>query len=119
MNELFPYNHRLKDNSRRLRSNQTDAEKRLWSRLRRKQLNGRQFYRQKPLEQFIVDFYAPSVNLVIEVDGGQHFTDEGKATDDARDQYFDERGLTILRFTNLQVLKELEHVMAVIEVHTR
>ena len=51
----------------------TDAEHRLWFRLRRKQLLGLQFYRQKPIGKYIVDFYAPAVALVIEVDGGQHF----------------------------------------------
>ncbi len=96
MNQFIPYNCKLKKNSQRLRSNQTNAEQLLWSRLRRKQLNGRQFYRQKPLGQFIVDFYAPSVNLVIEV----------------------ERGLTVLRFNNLQVLQELDTVLEIIEPYT-
>lgn len=54
----------------------TDAEQLLWSRLRRKQILGLQFYRQKPLLNYIVDFYCPSANLVIECDGGQCFTDE-------------------------------------------
>lgn len=119
MKELFPYNRRLRENSRSLRTNQTEAEKRLWFKLRRKQLNGRQFYRQKPLGKFIVDFYAPSVNLVIEIDGGQHFTEEGKEADYARDQYFNERGVTVLRFTNSQVLKELDNVVEMIEQYTR
>ena len=55
----------------------TDAEQLLWQRLRRKQILGLQFYRQKPILNFIVDFYCPSVSLVIECDGGQHFTVEG------------------------------------------
>ena len=55
----------------------TDAEQLLWSRLRRKQILGLQFYRQKPLLNYIVDFYCPAVNLVIECDGGQHYTAEG------------------------------------------
>ncbi len=119
MNEFFPYNRKLRDNSRNLRNNQTDAEQALWSKLRRKQLNGRQFYRQKPLGQYIVDFYAPSVNLVIEVDGGQHFTGEGKKADSQRDQYLKERGLVVLRFSNRQVLTELDSVVEVIEIYTR
>ncbi len=81
------YSSQLKNNSRVLRSNQTDAERHLWSKLRRKQLNGRQFYRQKPLGNYIVDFYAPSVRLVIEIDGGQHFEPEGIEKDKQRDQY--------------------------------
>ncbi len=119
MNEFFPYNRKLRDNSRSLRSNQTEAEQALWSKLRRKQINGRQFYRQKPLGQYIVDFYAPSVKLVIEVDGSQHFTDEGKEEDHKRDQYLTERGLKVLRFSNRQVLTELDSVIEMIESVTR
>ena len=74
---MIPYNKKLKPLSQRLRSKMTDAEITLWSRLRRKQIHNLQFYRQKPLGQYIVDFYCPSARLVIEVDGGQHYTDEG------------------------------------------
>ena len=55
----------------------TDAELTLWAKLRRKQLHGVQFYRQKPLARFIVDFYGPAVKLVVEVDGSQHYRPEG------------------------------------------
>ena len=56
----------------------TDAEILLWHKLRRKQLFGLQFFRQKPLGNYIVDFYCPSARLVIEIDGGQHYTEEGQ-----------------------------------------
>jgi very-short-patch-repair endonuclease len=59
----------------------TDAENRLWSKLRRKQLRGHQFYRQKIIGKYIVDFYCPKANLVIELDGGQHYSERGKAKD--------------------------------------
>ncbi len=55
----------------------TDAERLLWSRIRRKQLKDCQFYRQKVVGNYIVDFYCPKSNLVIELDGGQHYSDEG------------------------------------------
>lgn len=59
----------------------TDSEKALCQKLRNKQIKGYQFYRQKPLGVYIVDFYCPKGNLVIELDGGQHYSDEGKSAD--------------------------------------
>jgi very-short-patch-repair endonuclease len=66
---MLRYNPNLKFLARNLRVNLTDSEQRLWSRLRRRQILGVQFYRQKPLGNYIADFYAPKVNLVIEIDG--------------------------------------------------
>lgn len=83
---MKPYNKNLKLPSRDLRSNMTDVEQLLWSRLRRKQILGLQFYRQKSLLNYIVDFYCPAVNLVIECDGGQHYTVEELEADRAIDQ---------------------------------
>ncbi len=54
----------------------TDAERRLWAEIRMKQLNGCQFYRQKVIRNYIVDFYCPQQKLAIELDGGQHYTEE-------------------------------------------
>ena len=70
---MFYYKKSLKKNSRILRRHQTEPEKLLWLRLRKKQLCNIQFYRQKPLGIYIVDFYAPSTKLIVEIDGGQHF----------------------------------------------
>ena len=89
----------------------TDAEQCLWQRLRRKQILGLQFYRQKPILNFIVDFYCPAANLVIECDGGQHYTVEGLEVDRARDQALAQLGLTVLRFDNKQVLTEIDGVV--------
>ncbi|MCU4397427.1 endonuclease domain-containing protein [Acinetobacter junii] len=83
---MKPYNKNLKLPSRDLRSNMTDAEQLLWSRLRRKQILGLQFYRQKHLLNYIVDFYCPAVNLVIECDGGQYYTEKGLEADRIRDE---------------------------------
>jgi len=69
---MLRYDPNLIKFSRHLRKNLTDSESVLWLRLRRKQLAAVQFYRQKPIGKFIVDFYAPSVQLVVEVDGSQH-----------------------------------------------
>lgn len=114
---MKPYNKNLKQPSRDLRNNMTDVERVLWSRLRRKQLLGLQFYRQKPLLNFIVDFYCPAANLVIECDGSQHFTDEGLEADKLRDQALAELGLNVLRFDNRQVLREIDGVVEQIYLH--
>lgn len=111
---MKPYNKSLKQASRDLRNNLTDAEKLLWSRLRNKQILGLQFYRQKPILNYIVDFYCPAANLVIECDGGQHFTIEGLESDRTRDEALAQLGLKVLRFGNGQVLKELDAVLNLI-----
>ncbi len=108
------YNPELKLISRKLRNSMTDAEQLLWSRLRRKQVRGLQFYRQKPLLSYVVDFYCPKARLVIEVDGGQHFEPEEEERDKRRDWELTESGLRVLRFDNRQVLLETEAVMEVI-----
>jgi very-short-patch-repair endonuclease len=111
---MLPYNKNLKARSRKLRSSMTDAEIALWVKLRRKQLHGLQFYRQKPLGNFIVDFYCPAARLVIEIDGGQHYEEDGRIRDGLRDGYLENLGIRVLRFSNLDVLKNMEGVIAVL-----
>lgn len=91
----------------------TDTEQLLWSRLRRKQILGLQFYRQKSLLNYIVDFYCPAVNLVIECDGGQHYTQDGLEAHRNRELTLNELGLLTLRFSTHQVLIEI--IVAVVE----
>ncbi|MCG7222192.1 endonuclease domain-containing protein [Acinetobacter sp. AG3] len=109
---MQPYNKNLKQLSRDLRNNMTDAELLLWSKLRRKQILGLQFYRQKPVLNYIVDFYCPAINLVIECDGGQHYTDEGLEADRIRDEALTQQGLVILRFDNGKILLEVDSVIS-------
>jgi len=111
---MLYYNQALVVNARRLRSNLTDAENLLWFRLRRKQLCGVQFYRQKPIGNYVVDFYAPSVRLAIEVDGDQHFEDEHQKKDRIRDLYLATLDLKVLRFDNLRVLQAIDDVVGAI-----
>jgi very-short-patch-repair endonuclease len=108
------YNENYKDNARALRSLMTDAEKLVWSRIRHKQICGVQFYRQKQIANYIVDFYAPTVNLVIEIDGGQHYEEEHMRRDKERDLFLNAMNLTVLRFNNHEVLKYIDEVMHVI-----
>lgn len=88
----------------------TQSELLLWSRIRRKQLLDRQFYRQKIIGNYIVDFYCPSARLVVQVDGGEHFTDQGQETDSTQDEYINKQGFTVLRFSAWEVLSNIDGV---------
>ena len=108
------YNKQLKQTARTLRINMTDAEQKLWYQLRRKQIQGLQFYRQKPLLNFIVDFYCPAAKLVIELDGSQHAEPDQQLKDQKRKALLAQLSLAVLRFDNRQVLLEMDEVLAVI-----
>ena len=112
---MEPYRKTSKKPARSLRNNMTDAEQMLWYRIRRKQIHGVQFYRQKPLLAFVVDFYCPAAKLVIELDGSQHFEAEHQAKDQDRDAALASLGLRVLRFDNRQVLLETDAVLGVID----
>ena len=107
---MLKYNPQLKTRARMLRTHLTDAEQRLWRRLRGKQILGIQFYRQKPIDNYIVDFYALTARLVIEVDGAHHLDGAQARYDRQRSEYLEESGLRVLRFDDRQVLLELESV---------
>ncbi|MGX2030319.1 MULTISPECIES: DUF559 domain-containing protein [Methylocaldum] len=111
---MLTYNSGLKQYSRRLRKGMTDAEQKLWRHLRGKQIGNAQFYRQKPIGNFIVDFYSSKAGLVIEVDGAQHLGVDYRNKDAHRDAYLNGLGLKVLRFNDLQVLLELDAVLEAI-----
>jgi len=108
---MLAYEKRLKPLSRKLRSNMTDAEIMLWSKLKGKQLKGYQFYRQKIIGSYIADFYCSKSKLVIEVDGGQHYSEEGKERDIKRDEYMMRSGITVIRFSDREVLMNIDVVL--------
>ena len=118
---MLPYSRNTKPLARELRKNQTEAEELLWSRIRRKQILGVQFKRQRPIGRYIVDFYGVEAKLVIELDGSQHFGPKAIAYDLERTKFLETQGLKVIRFDNLQVFNELESVLTVIyeEVKTR
>ncbi|WP_425653069.1 endonuclease domain-containing protein [Vibrio campbellii] len=93
-----------------LRTNMPKPEEILWQRIRRKQL-GVKFRRQHGIGRYIVDFYCPELNLVIEIDGDSHFSDEGKEKDTIRDAFMETLGIKVLRFTNEEVMKQTESVL--------
>lgn len=101
--------------TRKLRRQPTLAEDRLWQALRRKAL-GTKFRRQVPYGCYILDFVSLECALVIEVDGGQH---QDNPTDRARDAWLRERGLTVLRYWNNQVMMDLPTVLADIDLARR
>jgi len=104
------YNQKSKYLARKLRSNQTESEIKLWHKIRNKQVRGYQFLRQRPIGKYIVDFYCPKAKLIIEIDGGQHYEDKNIKQDKIRDIYFNRLGLKVIRFTNLDVLYNLDNV---------
>jgi len=108
---MLSYNKSLKQISRNLRRNMTDAEMLLWSKLRVKQLKGFQFYRQKIIGNYIADFYCPKSKLVIEVDGGQHYSARGKERGKKRDDYMTRAEITVLRFSDREVLGQINAVL--------
>ena len=99
--------------ARLLRRGMTDAERKLWSLVRNSQLNVK-FRRQEPFGKYVLDFYCPKAKLNIEIDGGQHYTDEGQRQDADRDRYLQEKGIKVLRFSNTDVLQNEDGVIAVI-----
>ncbi|HEY9804881.1 MAG TPA: endonuclease domain-containing protein [Leptolyngbyaceae cyanobacterium] len=104
----LPYNPHLVARAKELRKNMTPAEKKLWCGY----LKNFKFrvLRQRPINHFIVDFYCSTLQLVIEIDGDSHFTDEGQEYDIERTHILEGYGLKIIRFTNSQVLNEFDSV---------
>jgi very-short-patch-repair endonuclease len=98
--------------ARNLRHSLTDAERLLWSRLRRRQLAGFKFRRQHMIGPYICDFVCPEALIVVELDGSQHL--DAAAYDSRRDAFLRERGFRVLRFWNGQVLRETESVIETI-----
>ncbi len=101
--------------ARRLRKTPTDAESRLWRRLRQKQLDGFRFRRQHPLGPYVADFFCAEARLIVEVDGGQHA--RALERDDARSRWLAARGYRVLRFWNNEVLGNTDGVIDVIRTH--
>ena len=97
--------------ARHLRREGTDAETLLWRHLRDRQLAGHKFRRQHPLPPYVLDFYCEALRLGIELDGGQHYLDEGQQYDRRRSEYLLCQGIRVLRFSNREVLLELPAVL--------
>ena len=112
----LPYNPKLKERARELRQNMTGPEKKLWfnyfQTLQKDTTNNKKItiLKQRPIWNFIVDFYIPSLNLVVEIDWDSHFTPEAKDYDIERTQYLEWIWLQVIRFTNDEVMKNFDWV---------
>jgi len=105
-------NKQLQERSRDFRKNLTDAEQKLWQKIRNKQIRGNKFRRQFVLGNYIVDFICLDKRLIIEVDGGQHM--DNVNYDLQRDEWLKNQNFKVLRFWNNQVLNEIDSVLEVI-----
>jgi len=112
--KIIPYNPNLKELARQLRNNSTQAEIILWKRLRGKDIYGYDFHRQKPIDNYILDFFCYELMLGIELDGMTHNWEETIEKDRQKERRLNELGITVLRFTNNQVMNDMENVMGVI-----
>ena len=110
----IPYNKNLKEFSRKLRNNSTLSEVLLWKYLRAGQMKGYKFNRQKPLLNYIVDFYCKSLNLIIEIDGESH--NHKYEADIERQNNLEEYGLHFLRFDDKDVKQDMSNVLRTIEI---
>jgi very-short-patch-repair endonuclease len=97
--------------ARELRRNITEAERKLWALLRRKQFAGLRFRRQQAIGPYVVDFYCASAKLIVELDGGQHFDAQHLAYDAARTQWLEQNGFRVVRFANIQFQRERDSVV--------
>ena len=111
----FTYNADHKERARRLRAEATPEEQAVWRVLRRKQMHGARFHRQRPINQYIVDFYCPKARLVVEIDGVQHFEPDHLEADRLRTEVLESLGLKVLRFSNRDVRTKLLEVSE--EIH--
>ncbi len=101
----------LLEAARSLRKNMTDAEKLLWTFLRRKQLGGFRFRRQHPFEQYVLDFFCYEAMLAVELDGGQHNASDTHLRDKERTIFLNHHGIQVVRFWNHEVISNLEDVL--------
>ncbi len=107
----------LKDRRKNLRRNLTPAEAKLWTMLKNAALKNRKFRRQHSIQNYIVDFYCPSENLIIELDGQGHFNPDQSINDADRDKSLIALGNTILRFEIKLIFETPDLVLAEIERH--
>ncbi len=112
-NKIIPYNPELKDLARKLRRNMTLSEVLLWNELRNKQMLGFDFDRQRPINNFIVDFFCKELLLVIEIDGDTHIY--RYEYDDERQRCLENLGIHFLRFDDKEVKKSMDNVLRVIQ----
>jgi very-short-patch-repair endonuclease len=113
--EIIPYDHHLKEFARKLRNNSTFGEILLWQKLKRQQMRGLDFDRQRPIDRYIVDFYCKDLKLAIEIDGSSHDGDEARQRDAVRQERLESLGVRFLRFADGDVRQNMGMVLGAID----
>ena len=113
--KIILYNPRLKELARRLRNNSTKSEIKLWQCLKGKQMHGYDFHRQKPIGNFILDFFCHELMLGIELDGITHHFEDVQIRDKIKESKLNDLGITVLRFKDEDVYYRIEDVLEAIE----
>ena len=108
---MLPFNKNSKEKARKLRRNMTLAEKKIWYELLAKdKLNGLRFLRQKPIDEYIADFYCHKLKLVIEIDGESHLAEGAREYDEHRTKVLNAYGIEVIRYTNEEILNHIGEV---------
>ena len=115
--KIIPYNPKLTQLAKKLRNESTQTEIYLWLKLKGKQMYGYDFHRQKPIDNYILDFFCYDLMLGIEVDGYSHEILEVHNKDIVKEKRMTELGITILRFSDFEVLRDMENVIRAIEFY--
>lgn len=113
--KIIPYNPKLKELARKLRKNMTFSEVKLWNELKNGQLMGYDFDRQRPIGNYIVDFFCKDLQLAIEVDGITHHDEKVMLKDEIRQDELEAMGVYFLRFDALPIVNKVEAVVRVIK----
>jgi very-short-patch-repair endonuclease len=100
----------FQERRRTLRNNMPKSEVILWSKIKNRQIHGERFLRQYGVDQYVLDFYCPRLKLAIEVDGDSHFISGAEEQDKVRQKYIETLGIHFLRFTNVDVVENLDGV---------
>lgn len=111
--KIIPYNPALKEKARYLRNNSTHTEILMWNFLKGKQMKGYDFHRQKPIDNYIIDFFCNELMLAIEIDGVSHYGNEKR--DEKRQKKIESYGIHFLRFDDLEVVHKTDLVIKKIE----
>lgn len=113
---IIPYNPKLKEKARELRNNSTKSEIILWQYLKGKQVFGFDFHRQKPVDEYIIDFFCSELFLGIELDGYSHTLDSVSKKDRIREKRLNALGVKLIRFWDEDVFYDLDNVLRVVEI---
>ena len=113
--KIITYKPYLKEYAKKLRKNMTLSEVLLWNHLKRRQMCGLQFNRQRPIDDYIVDFYCKDLQLAIEIDGSSHYSEEAQEKDKIRQEKLESLGVRFLRFDNSEINQDMPNVLRAIE----